>query len=197
MTSKAPGEPGSQPAGSAPKPKKPKGKTSRPNVDWQKVRAEYEAGGPRATFRALANRHDVSHTAVRARADREGWRQNLEPTVRAATDALVAGIPSTSDPKKREAAIAEEAERRATIIRRHRLEWQLVATLRQESMAVRADNPELAFTRAKLAKITAEMTAIQQAGERKAHRLDDPGEAVPRRVEISYVDETNDPNPED
>jgi hypothetical protein len=196
MTPKTPGEPGAPASAPGAPPPRPR-KTSRPLVDWQKVRAEYEAGGPRATFRALAARYNVSHTAVRQRADREGWQQNLEPTVRAATDALVSGVTATADPKKQAQAIAEEAERRATIIRRHRLEWQLVATLRDEAMAVRAENPALAFERAKLAKITAEMTMIQQAGERRAHRLDDPGEQAPRRVEVAWIDEAVDPNREE
>lgn len=68
----------------------------------------------------------------------------------------------------------EEAEdRRAEVLARHRNEWRQVATLRQEALRDRQANPGQSFERAKLAKITAEMTSIQQAGERKAWGLDD------------------------
>ena len=70
------------------------------------------------------------------------------------------------------AAIDAEAERRVAVVARHRTEWEQVAALRREALQVREDDPADAFQRAKLAKITAEMTAIQQAGERKAWGLD-------------------------
>lgn len=79
----------------------------------------------------------------------------------------------------------EEAEDlRAGVIARHRNEWVQVAGLRQEALAKRpkkgpsgapiagSGSVAEAFEAAKLAKITAEMTAIQQAGERKAWGLD-------------------------
>lgn len=47
-----------------------------------------------------------------------------------------------------------------------------VAKLRQEAVDKRKEDQDSAFAAAKFAKITAEMTAIQQAGERKAWSLD-------------------------
>lgn len=194
--------------------KAPQNAESRKPVDWPTVRAEYEAGGVGATFRALGLRHGVSHTAVRKRAEREGWRQSLEPMVQRALDAKVSGVDSTADPKKRDAAIDREAERRAGIIRRHQDEWLQVAKLRQDALAKRivteaeaaqlagstaelirleTERANLAFAHLKMAKITAEITAIQQQGERLAHRLDaSNGEAppgAPKRVEVIFRDE--------
>jgi hypothetical protein len=54
--------------------------------------------------------------------------------------------------------------------------------LRQEAIADREADHKEAFERAKLAKITAEMTAIQQAGERKAWGLDN---GAPTTVPLS------------
>jgi hypothetical protein len=67
----------------------------------------------------------------------------------------------------------EEAEdKRAEVTARHRAEWKNIAVLRQEALAVRNTNPDQSMFKSKLAKINAETTAIQQAGERKAWGLD-------------------------
>lgn len=79
-----------------------------------------------------------------------------------------------------EQSAREDAENlRAKVLARHRKEWEQVAQLRQEAVKRRhhaVENPtgdtKEAFEKAKLAKITAEMTAIQQHGERKAWGLD-------------------------
>jgi len=85
--------------------------------------------------------------------------------------------PTVTDPQERAVIIQqgrEEAEdKRAAVLARHRQEWKQVASLRQEALKDRASNPTQSFERAKLAKITAEMTSIQQSGERKAWGLDD------------------------
>lgn len=174
----------------------------RQAVDWERVRAAFEVGGPSASFRALGEKFGVSHTAVRKRADAEGWKQDLEPAIQRATTAHVSGAVSSGNPEKQQQAIDAEAAKRAEVIKRHRAEWQQIAALRQEALALRrgADGKATretvgaAFEAAKLAKITAELTGIQQAGERKAYRLDQAedggGKGSPQRVEIVWVNET-------
>lgn len=39
---------------------------------WAQIRAEYERGG---SLRSLANRHELSHTAVAKKAKAEGWQR--------------------------------------------------------------------------------------------------------------------------
>jgi hypothetical protein len=86
-------------------------------------------------------------------------------------------VPTVVDPGERAVLIQqgrEEAEdKRAAVLARHRQEWKQIAILRQEALNGRQANPGQSFERAKLAKITAETTSIQQAGERKAWGLDD------------------------
>lgn len=137
---------------------------------WETVRAEREAG---ASFPALAARHGVSHQAIQRHAKREEWRDGADVAgvVRRKAEEKVAGIAALSE-KKRAAAIDAAAEDAAAVVRRHRQEWQRVVELRQEALSARGTDQADAFQRAKLAKITAEMTAIQQAGERKAWGLD-------------------------
>lgn len=179
--------------------------TAKPEgPDWALIRAEYEAGS--YTLRALAKRHPVSKEGIRKRALRENWQQDLEPAIQRATDAAVAKAGATVDPQKRAEAVNAEAERRASVVVRHREEWTQVAALRQEALRLREPSAEqlarvapgsieeanlrgacaaAAFNKAKLAKITAEMTGIQQAGERRAWKIDHdnaPAEGITIRV---------------
>lgn len=144
---------------------------------WENVRAEREAG---ASFRDLAAKHGVSDAAICKRAKAEGWGdgQDVGESVRRKAIAKVSGVVSSANPKKKAAAIDAAADETAAVVRRHRQEWLQVVELRQEALAARGADEKEAFERAKLAKITAEMTAIQQAGERKAWGLDDGAPTV-------------------
>ena len=97
-------------------------------------------------------------------------------TVRRKVAERVAGVVASGNPNKKAAAIDAAADETAAVVCRHRQEWVQVAKLRQEALERRVRDPKESFERAKLAKlakITAEMTALQQAGERKAWGLDD------------------------
>jgi hypothetical protein len=138
-------------------------------------------------------------TTIESRQKKEGWERkaNLSGINAAAqrkadrlrpsdaSDAPSDGASDASGTKKAphdaaasQSARAEAEDLRAGVIARHRQEWIQVAGLRQEALLLRKtkDKPdgsvEEAFAAAKLAKITAEMTGIQQAGERKAWGLD-------------------------
>ena len=138
---------------------------------WETIRAEREAG---ASFGSIALKFDISKAAIVQRAKRDGWGDgsDLETTIRRKVTERVSGVLPAADPKKKAAAINNEASKVAEVVHRHRKEWEQVVLLRQEALKVRAENQKEAFDRSKLAKITAEMTAIQQAGERKAWGLD-------------------------
>ena len=126
----------------------------RATVDWETVRAGYEAG---AGFRALATKHGISHTGVRKRAIKEGWSQDLEPVIQRKVSERVSGVVSTGNPEKRAEAITAEAERRAAIDQRRRLEWE------EHRRHLKHAIDEADFESAKLAKITAETLQICQA----------------------------------
>ncbi|MBL8408353.1 MAG: hypothetical protein JNJ81_11190 [Candidatus Accumulibacter sp.] len=138
---------------------------------WSSVRAKREAG---ASFPALAKDFGVSHQAIQKRAKAEGWGDgsDVEDVIRRKVAEKVAGLVATENPAKKAEALDAEAEKRAAVVTRHRREWEQVVGLRQEALQVRQSDPSAAFGRARLAKITAEMTKIQQDGERKAWGLD-------------------------
>lgn len=55
--------------------------------DWERIEADYRCGIQ--SLREIAGNHGVSHTAIRKRAEREGWEKDLTAKVRAKADALV------------------------------------------------------------------------------------------------------------
>lgn len=142
-------------------------------ADWELIRAQREAGGK--TFRQLGEQYGISHTIISRRAKREGWGEgsDFESMIHRRTQEKVAGVTS-ADPKKVLEAVDEEAGKRAEVRKRHRQEWVQVATLRQEALEVRKVDHKKAFDLLKIAKITAELTAIQQGGEVRAWGLEVP-----------------------
>lgn len=81
---------------------------------------------------------------------------------------------SASDAAVTLAMSAREADvdkRTATNVR-HRQEWINIAVLRNEALSMRVTDPVRCSERLRQVKVAAEITAIQQAGERKAWGLD-------------------------
>ena len=140
-------------------------------IDWDAIRAEYEAG---ATQAALSRAHGVSRTSIQRHIETGGWSQDIEPSIQRLVAAKSAGISAGFTPKKKAAALDAEAEKRVAVVARHRKEWDGHTALIDAAIA--NQNFELA----KLAKITAETLNIRQAGERRAWGLD----AELRRLEI-------------
>lgn len=129
--------------------------------DWEKIRAEYEAG---ATQSELSRRHGVSRTAIQKHIESEGWTQDAEPAIQRKVSEKVAGLVAGCNPIKKAEAIDAEAERRAAVVIGHRQEWEDLQGLQRDARGN--------FDKAKLFKINAEATALKQAGERKAWGLD-------------------------
>lgn len=164
------------------------GKTKR-SIDWERIRAEYEVGGPENSVRSIAGRHSVSHTAVQKRIKAENWPDpgDLDEVIRRKVATKVASVVATDNPKKKGEALDAEVERRAAVVQRHRLEWEEIEQLRLEALQAREGEPVIvdgvvvesetaaAFGKAKLLKIMAEATAIKQAAQRKAWALDAKG----------------------
>lgn len=170
---------------------------------WQAIQTIWEYDPDEPTYNAASLRASEKFkfkppgkTTIESRAKKQGWerRGSLNGINSAAqrkadsltlsdggpvpSDAKAPGISDGSDPKLAQAARDESENKRAEVIARHRNEWKQIAVLRQEALALRTSNPDIAMSKIKLAKIAAETTAIQQVGERKAWGLDilvDPG----------------------
>lgn len=155
--------------------------------EWQAIRTvwEYDTDEPslvEAAARA-ATKHGFSVNVTRQmlsfKSKAEEWERKgtMVGIVQAAHRKADAMEPFQGDEppdlKRIEAARVESEDKRAKVLARHRAEWEQVVKLRQEALAVRKENPDEAFNRSRLAKITAEITMIQQGGERKAWALDE------------------------
>ena len=135
----------------------------RGDIDWEKIRAEYEAG---ATQSELARQHGVSRKAIQNHIEAEGWTQDVEPAIQRKVAEKVAGVVAGCDPKKKAEALDAEASRRADVVQRHRDEWEEHKQIVDTAVGTRD------FDAAKLAKITAETLKIRQEAERKAWSID-------------------------
>lgn len=61
--------------------------SERAQIDWERVELDYRAGI--LTLREMASLHGVSHTAIKKKADKEGWERDLSARVKAKAEALV------------------------------------------------------------------------------------------------------------
>lgn len=155
----------------------------RPSHDaWQSARAKWEAD-PAESYESVAKVLGVSKQAVGKRAKEEGWEKTatLRSIVERAhfkadqreVDAKVDGEVDPSTTKRLASREAAE-DIRADVIERHRADWA-------EHRALFAlGEIKDKFDAGKSAKISAEMLALRQKGERAAYGIEDtPGPANP------------------
>ena len=146
----------------------------RPKWDWEKIRAEYEVG---ETQNALSRKYGVSRKAIQKHIEKEGWTQDIEPSISRRVAEKVAGVVAPCDPEKKAEAIDAEALRRADVVKRHREEWnacreRLYAGLKEHKAAGTKEEKQNAFEDLKAAKISSEALSIIQDKERKAWNID-------------------------
>lgn len=132
---------------------------------WERIRIARETG---ESYRSLAERFGVDPAAIFRRAKREGWGDGTDvaAVIRRKVSARVNGVDRTARdklPETRLAAIETAVERAADLIRLHREDW---AKHRARFGATQDD-----MTESKLARASAEMLRIRQAGEREAWGL--------------------------
>lgn len=95
----------------------------KPAPDWERIEADYRAG--LLSLREIAEPYSVSHTAIKKRADREGWTRDLSAKIRAKAEALVSKD-AVSTPENAETRVSEReivdanAELVASVDRRHK-----------------------------------------------------------------------------
>jgi len=163
---------------------------------WEEIRRHWEYDPDEPAYLVAAARaaekfnfNPPGKSTIDDRAKREKWERRgtlvgVNSSAHRKADKLVNadgsraetgkpdGNPDTSGAQKAQASRAESEDKRAEVLARHRVEWQQVAVLRQEALNRRSVDRTEAFNWSKLAKITAEMTMIQQIGERRAWGLD-------------------------
>lgn len=88
--------------------------------DWERIEADFRAGI--LSLREIAAPYNITHTAIRKRAEREGWTRDLTAKIRAKAEALVSkDAVSSAVSKVSEKEIVEaNAEVVANVDRRHK-----------------------------------------------------------------------------
>lgn len=61
--------------------------TPKPKPDWERIEAQYRAGV--MSLREIASPYEITETAIRKRAKKEGWERDLGAKIKAKADALV------------------------------------------------------------------------------------------------------------
>lgn len=132
---------------------------NKARFDWEKIRAEYEAGASQSD---LARRHGLSRTAIQKHIRAEGWMQEVSGVINRLAEARVAGIVAGCNPQKRAEALGRAADAKAEKIREQREVWE--GLNRDIRKAMQQDN----FERLKCLKIGSEALRNVQECERRA-----------------------------
>ena len=152
--------------------------------DWSDIEQAYRVG--REPLRAIAERNGISHTAIRKRAEKEGWVRDLSGKIKAKAEILVskdAVSKQVSMETVSERDIVEaNAELQANVIRSERKDITryrgLVAKLFAELEAI-TDGLEL------MERLGDMMSAADEAGIDKLNEIYRKVIALPGRVDMA------------
>lgn len=146
--------------------------------DWEAIQRAYRAGS--LSVRAIAEQNDITDTAIRKRAKKEGWLRDLTDEVRRTTrNKLVRAEvrnKGSHEPLRTDADIIDEAsDAAAAVVLSHRTglaRWRAIA---DKLCAALTDLPVVEenlgdFSRALNAGVDAQLKVIK--GERQAYNLD-------------------------
>lgn len=149
--------------------------------DWEAIHSLYRAG--LLSIRAIADRFDVSDTAIRSKAKKNGWSRDLTTQVRqAAKDKLVRTevrtISSQQEVRTDEEIIEDAASEAASVVLAHRVDlaqWRGIANKLSAFLSVTAvtEDNHGDFARSLNAGVDAQLKVIK--GERQAYNLDAEG----------------------
>lgn len=160
---------------------------------WALIRQIWEYSPDEVSLNVAASRAAEKHgftapskQAVSKKMKIEGWERKaslsgINQAAHRIADRMVdsdgqkvdAKVDATRGPISELEERAESERKRAEVRVRHRQEWQQIAVLRQEALKNRAADVDRSLKGMRLAKLTAETTAIQQSGECKAWGLDE------------------------
>ena len=147
--------------------------------DWEAINGLYRAG--LLSVRAIAERHNISDTAIRSKAKKNGWQRDLTEQVRQAVKAKVvrAEVRTSGShepvPRTDEQIVEDESTEAAAILLQHRIylsRWSEIADKLAASMKDMDVTPETQgdFARALNAGVDAQLKVIK--GQRQAYNLD-------------------------
>lgn len=152
---------------------------TKKSPDWEAIESAYRAGS--LSIRNIAEKYQVSDTAIRKRASKNGWQRDLSGKVKkAAQDKLVRtevrSKGSQSKARTDEEIIEEASTEAASVVLAHRhdlAQWRGISTKLLNALSdmdVDESNHN-DFARSLNAGVDAQLKVIK--GERQAYSLDD------------------------
>ncbi len=146
--------------------------------DWEAIERAYRAGS--LSIRTIAERNNISDTAIRSKARKNGWTRDLSDQVRQAAKAKLVRTEvrtegSHCEPRTDDEIVEEAATEAASVVLAHRTglaNWRAIADKLSVALAeidVNEDNLG-DFSRALNAGVDAQLKVIK--GERQAYGLD-------------------------
>ena len=170
-------------------------------VDWESIEKEYRAG--QLSVRAIASAHGVVESAVRKRAQRDGWTRALADKVRSQVREKLALLDGAQDSAQgqhaRDAEIIEAASLRGlAVVTSHRRDLEQLHALKRIILTRLAahlnseptEGPFMGDKESpgdlveKLSRVTSRLIPL----ERQAHNLDDDSGKVSGKIEVAADD---------
>jgi len=157
--------------------------------DWEAIEAEYSAGVK--SIRAIADGYEISETAIRKRAKRDGWQRDLSTSVRSAVKSKLVRNSGSQTKLRTDADIIEQAsDEIAQVVVGHRrsinlwkgISSKLAVTLSEMDVD---DSNHGDFARSLNSGVDALSKCIKL--ERQAYSMDD--ESSPDTPERSLTDD--------
>jgi len=146
--------------------------------DWEAIQGLYRAGS--LSVRSIAERHNISDTAIRSKAKKNGWSRDLTDQVRQAAKSKLVRTEVRANSSQRELRtddeiVEEAATEAASVVLAHRTglaQWRTIADKLSEALAeMEVNEGNLGdFSRALNAGVDAQLKVIK--GERQAYNLD-------------------------
>lgn len=159
-------------------------------------RASYDLGFNPPTKQAVAARMKLDAEFKNDAWTRRGRLAEINVDAQRRADSLVnadgrAAEKKTEEPGEVRSDQDEAATKRAAVLVRHRQEWMLVVSLRQQALHALKGSRTESLDLLKVARGVADVTQIQQTGERKAWGLDimdDPTGSQESRTKLYLPD---------
>lgn len=143
--------------------------------DWEAIERAYRAGS--LSVRAIADRHNISDTAIRSKAKKNGWARDLTDQVRQAakTKLVRTEVRANSSQRTDDEIVEEAATEAASVVLAHRTglaQWRAIADKLSVALSeMEVNEANLGdFSRALNAGVDAQLKVIK--GERQAYNLD-------------------------
>jgi len=179
---------------------------AKSKADWESIEADYRSGV--MSFRAMEEKHGITHGAIRKRAKRDGWTRDISGKIKQKAQELVhtAEVHSKVHTEDKSKQVTEKeqidvgAKLQADIILKHRkaigkhqtVAQNLMTELEEDADKPKGDKTKLALsTKTGILKQLSETLKTLNGLEREAFGIDSKFDPDKGNGSIDHIDTTN------